>query len=95
MRHKGFSSIVLLVLMAALFILASAGAYYYLSMIGKAPNQKTTLTQAIVTPTPGLGGVNPISDRSDSAILQSELEETTIASPDSDIQELETSASAL
>ena len=90
MRQKGITPVLILVVVSALILLGSAGAYYYLKMSGGSLYiPKTT------TPTPLPPGETPISNYDDSGTLQSELDATQSDSAEGDIQELETSASSL
>lgn len=96
MKSKGFSQIFVLILLVILIILASAASYYILKVNGRAPSQGlmkmwAPSSQTAVTPTPS----GEVSDSDEVDIIESELETTDIGSPESDIKELETSASSL
>lgn len=90
MREKGFSPIIVIVGLVALFIAASAGAYYFLKFTGKSPYEK--LEVSTISPTPSQAA---ISTSEDPKVIEKEIDDTTINSIDTDINNLETSASAL
>jgi len=90
MKQKGFSPIIILIVCAAIFLAASAGAYYFLKFTGKSPYGSSTKTEVSQTES-----MSEISTSDDSGVIKKELDNTTIDSIDSDLQNLETQASSL
>lgn len=83
MRQKGIAQIAVLLALILLVIAASAASYYILRSAGKIPTTG-------IGPTP-VG----ISDSDDPSVIESELNTTNLDSIDSDLKNLETSASSL
>lgn len=79
MRQKGFAQITILTLLVIVVVLASAASYYILKSAGKAPQAPS----------------GEVSDSDEASVIESELNSTTLDSIDTDIKNLETSASSL
>lgn len=91
MRQKGLTQIATLAILIVLVIVASAGSYYILKSMGKAPTfGLVPVTYFTPTPTP-----SGISDSDDPSVIESEFDSTTLNSFDTELDSLETSASSL
>ena len=91
MRQKGFGQITILIALVIVVVLASAASYYILKSAGKAPSQGLV---PVATSTPQ-APTGEVSDSDEASVIESELNSTTLDSIDTDIQNLETSASSL
>lgn len=92
--QKGFSAVTLLVVLAIIFVLVSAGSFYYLKFQGKSLTSSLPFVQVAVTPTPE-PTTSGISTSTDISITEKELDETTIDSIDTELNKLDSSASSL
>ena len=89
MRQKGFTPLIIIVLLGLLAL--GAGGYYFIKMSG--------LSIPGLTTQPGISQkaemTEEVSDAADSDTLDREIDETQIDSYDSDFSELDSSASQL
>ena len=89
MRQKGFSPLIIIVLLG--FLALGAAGYYFVKMSGfSIPG---LMTQPEVTSTTEMS--EEVSDATDSNTLGTEIDETQLDSYESDFSELDSSASQL
>jgi len=87
--NSGIAPVISLIIVLALIVVASVGSYF---LLGKYQS-KTYETSYLA---PGTSEFVPaISDKDDIDVLESELEKTDVGSLDSDLNDLNSSASSL
>ena len=93
-KNRGFVPIVALIIVIAVVVVASAGSYYLLRNRGEFPLPTTTRR---ITETQGMPSTSPspVSSSDDLDIIEQELEDTILGSPESDFSSLDSSASSL
>ena len=89
MRQKGFSPLIIIVLLG--FLALGAAGYFFVKMSGFSIPGLTTQPEVALTSEMS----EEVSDSTDSGTLESEIEETQLDSYDSDFSELDSSASQL
>lgn len=92
-RNSGFAPVLILVLLAVLIVVAAAGSYYLLKRAGKAPGG-FSLPFPTATSQPN-GSPEPVSDSTDIDVIEKEINQTDVGSPDTDLKNLDSSASSL
>lgn len=92
-KNSGFAPVLMLILLGSLIVLAGAGSYYLLKSAGKAPGGfRLPFPTASTVPT---GTPEPISNSTDLDIIEAEINQTQVGSPDSDLKNLDSSAASL
>ena len=91
--QKGSSPILVGVVIVLVILVASAASYYLLKSFGQAPTQ-SLVPVSQTTPVP-VDTSSGISDSDDGATLESEIEDTSIDSVDSELNDLDASAASL
>lgn len=89
--QEGFSALTVLFVLVVLVILASAASYYILRNAGNTPTIPYRFS-ASLAPT---GSQGSISESTNTNMIERELNDTTLNSPESDLKDLDTSASSL
>lgn len=94
--NKGFSAILIIVVLALLLVGACAGAYYYLNSQGKIPGTSIDSSYSYTSPLPtALPDGNSVSPNNDLDTIEAELNNTTEGSIDADLEELDKESSSL
>ena len=87
-NEKGFTPVILIVVLAILIVGAGAVSYYLLKGAGKAPEAMNFLNKTVTTPL-------PISDSDELVDISDEFDMTEIESLEKDFKELESSITSL